>query len=288
VALVVCGLFGKAAVYALVGRRITEDRFHLALATILGALVFVVLYLVPFAGLLLALLVWFVGFGATILTIFASRSKPAAGPKTPSATPVQPAPAPVTASAAMALPPVITSAEIPSTVASESVPPVITPVAGPAAAPAPLAAPLVAPAPAPLPPVLEALTLPRAGFWIRVAAAALDFFLVAVIVLILAHSVVEHSGPGLLFLCLGAYSAALWKARGSTIGGVICGLKVVRIDGRPIDWPIAIVRALAAGLSFMAAGLGFIWVAIDPEKQSWHDKVAGTTIVRVPKGTPLV
>ena len=41
-------------------------------------------------------------------------------------------------------------------------------------------------------------------------------------------------------------------------------------------------------LSLFVAGLGFIWVAFDDEKQSWHDKIAGTTIVRVPKGTPLL
>jgi uncharacterized RDD family membrane protein YckC len=29
-------------------------------------------------------------------------------------------------------------------------------------------------------------------------------------------------------------------------------------------------------------------VVIDDDKQSWHDKIAGTTVVRVPKGTPLV
>ena len=78
------------------------------------------------------------------------------------------------------------------------------------------------------------------------------------------------------------------ETKGTTIGGVICGLKVVRLDDQPLDWTIAVVRALTAFLSFAVGGLGFIWVAFDDEKQSWHDKVAGTTIVRVPKGTPLL
>jgi uncharacterized RDD family membrane protein YckC len=29
-----------------------------------------------------------------------------------------------------------------------------------------------------------------------------------------------------------------------------------------------------------AAGLGFFWIAFDPEKQAWHDKIAGTVVVR--------
>jgi len=48
------------------------------------------------------------------------------------------------------------------------------------------------------------------------------------------------------------------------------------------------VRALGGFLSLFVAGIGFIWVAFDDEKQSWHDKIAGTTIVKVPKGTALL
>jgi uncharacterized RDD family membrane protein YckC len=71
----------------------------------------------------------------------------------------------------------------------------------------------------------------------------------------------------------------MWKLRGTTVGGLICHLQVVRVDGRPIDWPTAIVRALGCYVSLIPLGLGFIWVAFDPERQSWHDKLAGTTVV---------
>ena len=37
------------------------------------------------------------------------------------------------------------------------------------------------------------------------------------------------------------------------------------------------VRAHFAAL----AGLGFFWIAFDEEKQSWHDKIAGTRVIRV-------
>ena len=137
----------------------------------------------------------------------------------------------------------------------------------------------------PPPLTLTADTLPRAGFWIRVAAAFLDFLLVAIPSAILGFF---HEGPGPMFLLLVAYHCAMWKYKGTTIGGVICNLKVVRLDDRPIDWGVALVRSLTAFLSVMVVGLGFIWVAFDDDKQSWHDKIAGTTIVRVPKGTPLI
>ena len=296
VALIVCVLFGKAAIYGLVGRRVTNDRVHLAVATIIGALIFVVMSLLPYVGILLSLLVALVGFGTVVLTMFGSRPKPAPAVARPAAVaPIVSAAAPTVAAAA-ATAAVVSAA--PTESAAPAAPPVVevTPpvLAAPGPAPAPAPAAAVAPpvtlppAAAPAPVNLDALTLPRAGFWLRIGAAFLDFIMISIAVMLLAHTVVEHSGPGLIFFTLALYSAALWKARGSTVGGVICGLRVVRLDGRPIDWQIALVRALAGFLSFFAAGLGFIWVAFDSEKQSWHDKVAGTTIVRVPKGTSLL
>jgi uncharacterized RDD family membrane protein YckC len=80
----------------------------------------------------------------------------------------------------------------------------------------------------------------------------------------------------------------MWKVKGTTVGGIACDLRVVRLDSRPVDWPTSCVRALGCILSFCALGLGFFWIAIDPGKQAWHDKLAGTIVVRVPKGMPLV
>lgn len=286
VTLVICVLFGKAAIYGLVGRRVTNDRVPLALATILGAAIFVLLYLLPLFGLLLFVLVSLVGFGTVVLTIFSSRDKPAKVPAGSGAKPVAAMPAAMAPVAGVTVaasePPVVSAPVAEPQPASFEVP---APTPAPAPAPIP-AAPLVVP-PA-LPPLVDAMSLPRVGFWLRLAAAALDFIMVAIVVSILAHTMMDRFGPGPLFFSLAAYSAAMWKARGTTVGGIICGIKVVRLDGRPIDWPIACVRAMAGFLSFFAAGLGFIWVAFDPEKQSWHDKVAGTTIVRVPRGTSLL
>ncbi|MCX6939422.1 MAG: RDD family protein [Verrucomicrobia bacterium] len=145
----------------------------------------------------------------------------------------------------------------------------------------------------PLPPAaISAAALPRAGFWIRMGALLLDVVVVAMIAG-LTSSVFPrfmHRDLGLVswLLVLAIYGAAMWKTQGTTIGGIICGLKVVRLDGREIDWPTAAVRALSCFLSLMVGGLGFIWVIFDADRQSWHDKIAGTTVVRVPKGGALL
>jgi uncharacterized RDD family membrane protein YckC len=128
----------------------------------------------------------------------------------------------------------------------------------------------------------EATSLARAGFWIRIAALALDAILIGVVLGFLQHS---HR---LELLALATYAAVMWKLKGTTIGGIVCSLKVVRVDGRSLDWPTAIVRALSCFLSLAALGLGFIWIAFDDEHQAWHDKIAGTIVVRVPQGVSLV
>lgn len=121
----------------------------------------------------------------------------------------------------------------------------------------------------------------RAGFWIRMAALTIDIIVVGAISMLV-------SVGSLFLLILAAYGAVMWKMKGTTIGGIVCGLKVVRQDDRPLDWTVALVRALGCFLSLIVAGLGFIWVAFDEEKQSWHDKIAGTLVVRLPSGMPLV
>jgi uncharacterized RDD family membrane protein YckC len=112
-------------------------------------------------------------------------------------------------------------------------------------------------------------------------ALLIDTILVGVLLSVLhAHH--------LHLLVLAGYGAVMWKQRGSTIGGIVFDLRVVRLDGREVDWETAIVRALSCFLSLAVAGLGFIWIAFDGNRQAWHDKIAGTVVVRVAKGTPLV
>jgi len=296
VGLLCASFFGRAAVLAWFGRRVLAvfgraDATHPVLAVLLGGVLVLPLYLIPFLGGLLYTLFGLLGLGmiAHRIVLAARREKPA----TASRPPFAPAPPPVPAPAAPAAP--AASAENPFTVpaapASDSVfgaapglvPP---PVSGLASAPVPPAVP--PPVPAALP-SFAAATLPRAGFWIRLAASALDAVLVVLAVAFLSHVPLLGRLVGDFFpLWYAAYCVAFWQWRGTTIGGVICGLKVVRLDDRPIDWGIATVRGLGGFLSAVVAGLGFIWVSFDDERQSWHDKIAGTTVVKVPKGTPLL
>jgi uncharacterized RDD family membrane protein YckC len=99
--------------------------------------------------------------------------------------------------------------------------------------------------------------------------------------------VLNHNGK-LFLVSLATYGAIMWKLKGTTVGGIVCNLKVIRVDGRPMDWPTSVIRALGCFLSLIVVGLGFIWIAFDEGRQSWHDKIAGTAVVRSPQGVSLL
>jgi uncharacterized RDD family membrane protein YckC len=64
------------------------------------------------------------------------------------------------------------------------------------------------------------------------------------------------------------------------VGNRLLGLRVVKLDGSPVTLGTAIVRWIGLVISFVVILLGVIWVGFDPRKQGWHDKIAGTVVVR--------
>ena len=129
---------------------------------------------------------------------------------------------------------------------------------------------------------LPPLALPRVGFWRRLMATLLDFILLGMLLRLFHHHV------QMFFLMWLVYHIAFWGWKGTTIGGIIVGIKIVRTDGRPIDFAVALVRGLGSIFSAMALFLGFFWAGWDRDKQSWHDKIAGTIVVKAPKDVALI
>jgi uncharacterized RDD family membrane protein YckC len=180
----------------------------------------------------------------------------------------------------------------PDAIASTAVPPVqperaasAAAIQGPEVASAPLpplvATPAQAAVTAAVASLPDAWAFPKASFWERMGAAFLDVVLVSIL-----GSFV--GGPPLGFLVALAYFSGMWAWKATTIGGIVLGLKVARLDGQPLTFVIALVRGLAAGFSVVVLFLGFLWIIWDKDKQGWHDRIAGTVVVKLPRGTPLV
>jgi uncharacterized RDD family membrane protein YckC len=219
---------------------------------LIGFLIVTVIYMIPILGLLVWLILRPLALGAAVLAIFGTIRRNGNGSSAPGI-PVYSAPG-------------STSSPIPPPMNSD-----------PAAGSTPQGSmPLTVSATASDP---RMMVMPRAGFWIRTAATVLDFVLL-VWLLYFTHKFF------LLFWL--AYHIAMWTWKGTTIGGIICSLKVVRIDGRPLDFGVALVRGLSAVFSAVVLCLGFFWAGWTRTRQSWHDLIADTVIVRVPRAVSLI
>jgi len=76
------------------------------------------------------------------------------------------------------------------------------------------------------------------------------------------------------------YFAGSWARSGQTIGDLFLGIKVVSGDGKPVSWGRALLRYMGYIISALFLSLGFLWIAFDQKRQGWHDKLAGTYVIR--------
>jgi uncharacterized RDD family membrane protein YckC len=292
VSLFCASLFGKAVMLAWVGGRVagkrTDAAGHPAVAVLIGGAIVLVLYCIPVLGFLVYKLLGFFGLGAVVYTlVLMARARKAANGAAAGAPPRSAtdaaAAAPTAHAAAMAGAAAGSAPAGASSANNLGDPPSEAPAASASSGPSVSSAASAAAAAGVASPHISA-AMPRAGFWIRMAALLLDVLLVGFVMSV----PLGHAFGNFHLVILAIYGAAMWKLKGATVGGIVFDLHVVRLDGRPIDWETAIVRALGCFLSLAVVGLGFIWIAFDHASQAWHDKIAGTVVVRVKKGVPLV
>ncbi len=129
------------------------------------------------------------------------------------------------------------------------------------------------------------------GFWVRFGAWLLDTFLLLFILLfvgaLVQSGVVSTSYAMIRLLDLAVYSLfALYfwlftGLKGQTPGKMIVGIKVVDRRGQMPGLGRAALRELLGKLaSTIVLFLGFFWAGWDRQKQAWHDKLAGTYVIK--------
>lgn len=144
------------------------------------------------------------------------------------------------------------------------------------------------------------------GFWARFVAFLIDSTAASIIMAPLAARILgeltlsdyDLSDPGqqteLLYrlssqlgfdlLIMGTVFVLFWIFKNATPGKMI--FKAVIVDAKTLAAPSAaqnIVRYIAYFVSLLPFGLGFAWIGFDARKQGWHDKIAGTVVI---KGQP--
>ena len=156
-----------------------------------------------------------------------------------------------------------------------------------------------------------------AGFWLRFLASVVDSILITAIIIPLLLAAygrgyfqpfldLRRGSGGDPLSNLVAFAAALdqpmysgpanyliqylvpaiaivlfWMARQATPGKMLLGMKIA--DAKTFGPPTRtqdVVRYLGYYVSMLGLFLGFLWVALDARKQGWHDKIAGTVVIR--------
>lgn len=80
---------------------------------------------------------------------------------------------------------------------------------------------------------------------------------------------------------------AFWIYKQATPGKMAVAARVVDEEtGESITLGQSMIRYLAYFVSTIPLCLGFLWVAFDSKKQGWHDKLAGTVVVRTKNRKP--
>jgi uncharacterized RDD family membrane protein YckC len=138
------------------------------------------------------------------------------------------------------------------------------------------------------------------GFWMRVVAYVIDYILLnAIFYLIWGPSSFNFQPPpninsyadlmpilmpllkqmivGMIVQMI--YYVGMNGQFGATVGKLVIGARIVRLDGSRIGFGLAFLRWLATILSGLTCGIGYLIVAFREDKRALHDLIVGTQVI---------
>ncbi len=119
-----------------------------------------------------------------------------------------------------------------------------------------------------------------ASFWRRLGGYLLDVIIIFVGTVIVSLIIQSALGSLISFLAAITYYVVL-NANGGTLGKRALGIRLEKAEtGEDIGYPSALVRYIVAIFSGLALLLGYLWCIWDSRNQTWHDKAAGSVVVR--------
>jgi uncharacterized RDD family membrane protein YckC len=140
----------------------------------------------------------------------------------------------------------------------------------------------------------ETAELEYVGFWLRVWACLIDTVVMLAVTapilwLVYGRGYFAFDAPVagpvdflLTWLLPGLVVISFWNERHATPGKM--AISAIIVDEKTASPPSLgqhIGRYLAYFIAALPLGLGLVWVAFDRKKQGWHDKLAGTMVIRV-------
>jgi uncharacterized RDD family membrane protein YckC len=130
------------------------------------------------------------------------------------------------------------------------------------------------------------------GFWKRAVASLIDTILMMAIIVPLGiamhgsyvasvEATFEPSSMLINYLLPALAVMAFWYYRSATPGKMIFNAVIIDAKtGNKLTKGQTAIRYLGYYVSMIPLFLGMFWVGFDRKKQGWHDKMAGTLVVR--------
>lgn len=129
-----------------------------------------------------------------------------------------------------------------------------------------------------------------AGFWIRLGASIIDNIIIMVALVPIGmlmgwnsmySSEMTSTADWLWQILMAAFCVFCWLKFAGTPGKRLLRLKVLdERTGENVTVGQGIIRYIGYFPAILVLFIGLIWVAFDPKKQGWHDKMAKTVVVR--------
>lgn len=144
-------------------------------------------------------------------------------------------------------------------------------------------------------PEMQDQEIEYAGFWVRTGAVVIDTLLITLItfpplIFIYGWTYLNVETKGIYagpadFLISSVFPAVavitFWVLKQATPGKMIFSAIIVdAATGKAASPAQLIGRYFALIISMLPLFLGFFWVAFDKRKQGWHDKLAGTVVIK--------
>lgn len=131
------------------------------------------------------------------------------------------------------------------------------------------------------------------GFWARCGASFIDSILIIVFTFPMLHTIYgsKYWSSDQFIIGLPDFiiswvlpivvTVLFWIYKSATPGKMVIKARI--LDAATGNVPTikqSIIRYFGYFISMLPFGLGFFWVAWDKKKQAWHDKLAGTVVIR--------
>ncbi len=122
-----------------------------------------------------------------------------------------------------------------------------------------------------------------ASLWSRLFAIWIDGFLLGLVGGTM-WSRVGWGGLGVGLIIGALYCWFFWtRYDGQTPGKMLLGIRVIKADGTAMTDADALIRFLGYSLNSVVFSIGWLWVFFDDKKRGWHDLIAQTYVVVVPR-----